>query len=110
MRWGCTVPRPTELPAVVTGWFRRREQGEAPFLIVLVIELLAIGYAAGVPEHWLRAVGGVVLGLVVAGLFRAWLPDAQAGLLRVRRKSFDVACYWGFALLTVMFALALPQR
>jgi hypothetical protein len=31
-------------------------------------------------------------------------------MLRVRRRSFDVACYWSFAALAMIFALALPQR
>jgi len=97
----------------MTSWFRRNQsedEDEFPFLIVLIIEVVAIGYAAAEPAHWLRAVGGMVVGLAVAGLFRLVLTDERVGLLRVRRRGFDVACYWGFGLLALAFALALPQR
>ena len=31
-------------------------------------------------------------------------------MLRVRRRCFDVACYWGFGALALLVALGLPQR
>ena len=62
------------------------------------------------PQHWLRAVGVLTAGMGLAGLFRLLLSDEQAGMLRVRRRSFDVACYWGFGLLAILVALGLPQR
>ncbi|UQX87845.1 DUF3017 domain-containing protein [Jatrophihabitans telluris] len=83
---------------------------EVPFLLVLTCELAAVCYALAAPQHWLRAVGGITIGLALAGVFRLALSNEQAGLLRVRRRAFDVACYWGFGLLAVVFALSLPQR
>jgi hypothetical protein len=91
-------------------WFHSKDLKEIPFLLVMAIELGALAYAAAAPQHWLRAVGGMVVGLAVAGLFRLVLGNEQAGLLRVRSRTFDVACYWGFGVLTVTFAVALPQR
>jgi hypothetical protein len=91
-------------------WFHSQDLKDVPFLIVLIIEGAAVAYAAAAPQHWLRAVGFVTVGMAVAGLFRLLLSNDQAGLLRVRRRTFDVACYWGFGLLAITFALLLPQR
>ncbi len=83
---------------------------EAPFLVVLVVEVAAVGYSLVAPQHWLRAVAVMAIGLFAGGLFRALLSNDQAGLLRVRRKSFDVACYWVLAAAAILLAVALPQR
>lgn len=89
---------------------RSRDLKEAPFGLVLLIELGAVFSVMVAPQHWLRAVGAITVGMAVAGCLRLVLSDEQAGLLRVRRRTFDVACYWGFGLLATVFALALPQR
>jgi uncharacterized membrane protein YdcZ (DUF606 family) len=87
-----------------------RDLKELPFGVVLLIELAAVLSVALAPQHWLRAVAGMTVGLLVAGLLRMVLSDEQAGLLRVRRRSFDVACYVGLAVLTFAVAVTLPQR
>ncbi len=87
-----------------------RDLKEIPFAVVLLIELAAVASVALAPQHWLRAVAGMTAGLLVGGLLRLVLTNEQAGLLRVRRRSFDVACYWGLAVLTFTVAVALPQR
>ena len=87
-----------------------RDLKEIPFGVVLLIELAAVLSVGLAPQHWLRAVAGMTAGMLVAGLLRLVLSDEQAGLLRVRRRSFDVACYWGLAVLTFAVAVALPQR
>ena len=66
-----------------------------PFGLVLLIELAGVFSVAIAPQHWLRAVGVLAAGLAVAGFLRLVLSDEQAGLLRVRRRSFDVACLLG---------------
>lgn len=95
---------------MMDGGFPSRDLKEIPFAVVLLIELAAVLFVAIAPQHWLRAVAGMTFGLVVAGFFRLTLTNEQAGLLRVRRRTFDVACYWGLALLTFAVAVALPQR
>jgi hypothetical protein len=92
----------------MVAWFHSRDLKEAPFLIVLLIEAIAIGSAAAAPQHWLRAVTGMAVGMAVAGFFRLVLSDDQAGLLRVRRRNFDVAFYWGLSVLTFAFAIKIP--
>jgi len=91
-------------------WLHSRDLGEAPFGLVLLIELAGICSVAIAPQHWLRAVGVLSIGMLVAGLLRLLLSDEQAGLLRVRRRSFDVACYWALGMMAIIVALALPQR
>lgn len=94
----------------MTSWLPGRDLKELPFGVVLLIELTAVLSVALAPQHWLRAVGGMTVGMLVAGFFRLTLSNEQAGLLRVRRRAFDVACYWGLAVLTFLVAVALPQR
>jgi len=91
-------------------WFHSRRLSELPFGLVLLVELGGLVAVAVAPQHWLRAVGVLTAGMGLAGLFRLVLSDEQAGMLRVRRRSFDVTCYWGFGLLTILVALGLPQR
>ena len=45
----------------------------------------------------------------VAGLLRLVLSDQQAGLLRVRHRTFDVAFYWGIGLAAFVFGVAVPS-
>jgi Protein of unknown function (DUF3017) len=88
----------------------RDDLHEAPFGLVLLIELVGVCSVFLAPQHWLRAVGVLAAGVLVAGLLRLVLSDEQAGLLRVRRRSFDVACYWLLGVFTIVVALGLPQR
>lgn len=94
----------------MTSLFHSRDLKEIPFGVVLLIEVAGAASVAVAPQHWLRAVGVMSIGMAVGGLFRLVLSNEQAGLLRVRRRTFDVACYWGFGLLALIVALALPQR
>jgi hypothetical protein len=94
----------------MTSWLPGRDLKEIPFGVVLLIELAAVLSVALAPQHWLRAVGGMTVGMLVAGFFRLTLSDEQAGLLRVRRRAFDVACYWGLAVFTFLVAVALPPE
>ncbi|HEV2887083.1 MAG TPA: DUF3017 domain-containing protein [Jatrophihabitans sp.] len=94
----------------MASWIPSRDLKEVPFGVVLLIELGAVLSVALAPQHWLRAVGVMTVGLLVAGFFRLTLTNEQAGLLRVRRRTFDVACYWGLAVFTFAVAVALPQR
>jgi Protein of unknown function (DUF3017) len=83
---------------------------EFPFGMVLLIELTGICWVLLAPQHWLRAVGVLSVGMLVAGTLRLVLSSEQAGLLRVRRRSFDVACYWALGVFAIVVALGLPQR
>lgn len=90
--------------------WRQQNLRNAPFWTVLTIEVGALVYTAISPQHWLRAVGVMSIGLFLAAIARGSLTDEQAGSLRVRRRSFDVLSYLVFGVLAVTFGLALPQR
>ena len=60
-------------------------------------------------DHWLRGVGVVGAALIGAGLLRASLSDVQAGLLVVRRRPFDVACYLLLGGTIIGVGLVLPH-
>lgn len=77
-------------------------------LVVLACALGGLGYAAVVPEHWLRGVLVMAGGMVLAGLFRLMLPARQAGLLAVRGRLVDVLCYAGVGVALWFVGLALP--
>lgn len=83
---------------------------ETPFGLVLLIELIGVFSVFLAPQHWLRAVGVLAAGMLVAGFLRLVLTNEQAGLLRVRGRPFDVACYWGLGVFAIVVALGLPQR
>ena len=89
---------------------RDRDLRELPFGVVLLIELAGVCSVFIAPQHWLRAVGVLAIGMLVAGALRLVLSNEQAGLLRVRRRSFDVACYWVLGVFAIVVALGLPQR
>jgi uncharacterized membrane protein YadS len=91
-------------------WIHSRELREYPFSVVLLIELVAVFSLMAAPQHWLRAIAGMAAGMVVAGLLRLTLSNDQAGLLRVRRRAFDVACYWALGIFAFAFGLILFQR
>lgn len=77
-----------------------------PILLVLSVVLVAVGY--GVLGHWRRASVGVGAAMLLAGGLRLVLPKEVAGLLVVRRKSFDVACYLLLGLAIAVVAFVVP--
>jgi hypothetical protein len=91
-------------------WFHSRDLKEVPFLVVLLIEAVAISSAAAAPQHWLRAVIGMSIGMCLGGFLRLVLSNDQAGLLRVRRKAFDVTFYWALGVAAFAFGVAVPGR
>ncbi|HEU5268639.1 MAG TPA: DUF3017 domain-containing protein [Jatrophihabitans sp.] len=96
----------------MTGWPRPhdRDLREIPFGVVLLFELAGVFSVFIAPQHWLRAVGVLATGMLVAGFFRLLLSNEQAGLLRVRSRPFDVACYWVLGVFAIVVALGLPKR
>ena len=67
--------------------------GRVLFGLVLAVVAAGLAYLGLAPEHWLRGVFVIAVGLAVGGVARAVLPSASAGPLAVRGRVFDVACY-----------------
>lgn len=70
---------------------RSRLPAYAPAAVVFLIA--AAGLLRVLMEHWRQ--GGVLLGgaLLVAAALRTVLDDETAGLLAIRSRVLDVACY-----------------
>lgn len=66
-------------------------------LIVLVLGVIGLAYAAAFPRHWLRGVLILALAMALGAAFRVALPARQAGLLAVRSRFVDALCYLGAA-------------
>jgi hypothetical protein len=79
-----------------------------PIVLVVALGATGIGYSAAVPVHWLRGVLLLAAACGLAGVFRLLLPVRQAGLLAVRGRVADVACYLGLAAAISVLGLALP--
>jgi hypothetical protein len=80
-----------------------------PFEVVLIVVVAGFVIALSSPSHWLRAVVVVGAALLLAGVLRAVLPSAQAGLLCVRSRIFDIVCYLGLGALVISFGALVPR-
>jgi hypothetical protein len=63
------------------------------FLVVLVVLAAAFGYLIVEPGRWGRTSGVVAVAVLLAGVLRAVLPAGRVGMLAVRSRWFDAACY-----------------
>lgn len=95
----------TSIPVTV----RQTLSSNLPFVVVLSIVAAGILYATVVPEHWLRGVVVTAIGVLVAGTCRLALSDRRAGLLRVRNRIFDAACYFTLGGALILFGSLLPR-
>lgn len=77
-----------------------------PLALCLAIVLVAVVF--GFLEHWRRASMTVALAMGAAGAFRLILPRQTAGLLVVRRRTFDVIVYLGAAVAIAVVAFVVP--
>jgi hypothetical protein len=72
---------------------RPRMRAQAPFVTVLAIALLSFLYLLVQPAHWRRGTSILAIAMLLAGAFRLILSRPRAGLLAVRTRWFDAACY-----------------
>ena len=82
---------------------------ELPFVLsalVVAVGLLMVSFAS---NHWLRGVLVIAGGFGAAALLRLVLPQEWAGLLAIRRRSFDVFCFAVVSVLAVIFGVLLPR-
>lgn len=77
--------------------------------VTLVLAIAAVGMLRVLTQHWRQ--GAVLLGgalLVAAGL-RVLLPDDRVGLLAIRSRPIDVACYTAFGVVMVALAVTITR-
>jgi hypothetical protein len=63
------------------------------FLVVVAVLAAAFGYLIVEPGRWGRTSGVVAVAVLLAAVLRAVLPVSRVGLLAVRSRWFDAACY-----------------
>jgi hypothetical protein len=84
---------------------RQTLRHEMAFVLVLAITLIGLTSVVVASQHWLRGVLIIASAFVVAGVARALLSDRRAGLLAVRGRMFDVACYFLLGGATIGFGV-----
>lgn len=88
---------------------QRAIRDEVPFATVLFIVAFGFGYTFLASGHWLRGVSVMAFGMGVAAVLRMALPNGKAGLLVVRSRVFDTACYLGLGVAVFGFGILVPQ-
>ncbi len=71
-------------------------------MLVVAIAALRIGQ-----YHWRQGAALIGGALMLAGLLRAALPDAKAGLLAIRGKPVDVLTYGALSVLILFIAFTI---
>ena len=66
---------------------------QVAFLVVLLLLGVAFAYLIVDPDRWWRGSDVFSAGMLLAGLLRTVLPVRRVGLLAVRSRWLDVACY-----------------
>ncbi|MBB3678157.1 DUF3017 domain-containing protein [Modestobacter versicolor] len=76
--------------------------------LLLVIVMVGLGLLLVAVERWRSGLLLMALGLVVAGLFRMFLPVRRIGFLAVRSRPVDVTLTLGVGLAVALIVLAIP--
>jgi hypothetical protein len=85
---------------------RQTLHDEAAFAAVLLVAIIGLTSVLVASQHWLRGVLIIASSLLVAAAARGTLSDRRAGLLAVRSRMFDVACYLVLGGTTIGFGVA----
>jgi Protein of unknown function (DUF3017) len=70
--------------------------------------ICAIGLVLTLFDGWRAGLVLFACGVLAAGAFRLVLSDDRAGLLRVRRRTFDVVMLLAIGTVVLALALAVP--
>ena len=87
----------------------RRLRNQAPFLVVFGIVAAVVVYLTVAPGHWRRGTATIALAMLVGAALRFFLPDRQAGFLRVRGRYLDTFCYAALGVLILIVDLRLQN-
>jgi hypothetical protein len=87
-----------------TEW-RRRIRAHLPFLVVLLVAVIAFGRIG--LQHWREGTTELGLALLLAGALRASLTRTAAGLLAVRSRRVDIVTYVLFGLVVIAVSLTI---
>lgn len=83
----------------------RARFAQLPFAVVLLV--VAVAAVRIVQYHWREGTALIGAALLLAGVLRAVLPTARAGLLAIRGKVVDIVTYAGLAAAVLYVALTI---
>ncbi len=78
------------------------------FIYVAMAVAVAVGLGLALTGTWRQGITVTGAALVVAGGFRALVPERMAGLLRVRRRTSDTAALVGLGVALVVLSRMIP--
>ena len=82
--------------------------GGVIYLVVLGAALIGVGIAAS--GAWRTGVSWLAVALIGAAVARVVLPDDNAGMLRVRRKSLDAVILIGAGVALLLLVAPIPNQ
>lgn len=88
----------------------RRPQTIGGAVYLLVVGMAVTGLAIVAAGAWRTGVSWMGAGLLVGALARVVLPERRAGMLRVRRKSVDVAMLTLAGVTLIVLAIVIPNQ
>ena len=88
----------------------RRPQTFGGVVYLIVVGMAVTGLAIVVVGAWRTGVSWMGAGLLFGSLFRLVLPERRAGMLRVRRKSVDVALLALSGAALIVLAIVIPDQ
>jgi len=77
--------------------------------LVISVAVASVGLLVTVVDGWRDGVVLFACGVLLAGVLRLLLSDDQAGLLRVRRRPFDVLALFGMGAAVLVLGLLVPD-
>jgi multisubunit Na+/H+ antiporter MnhB subunit len=88
----------------------RRPQTFGGAVYLGVLGLTLVGLVITIAGAWRTGVSWIGSGLVLAAAARLVLPEHRAGMLRVRRKSLDVAMLALAGVALIVLAIIVPNQ
>lgn len=88
----------------------RRPQTFGGVVYLIVVGMAVTGLAIVVVGAWRTGVSWMGAGLLFGSLFRLVLPERRAGMLRVRRKTVDVALLALSGAALIVLAIVIPDQ
>ena len=88
----------------------RRPQTFGGMVYLAVVAVTVVGVVVAVLGPWRTGVSWMGAALVAASGFRLVLPERRAGMLRVRRKTSDVAMLAVAGVGLIVLALIVPNQ
>lgn len=77
---------------------------------LVVVAVTAVGLLITVLGPWRRGIMVIGIGLLFAAVMRLALPEADAGMLRVRRRWADVLMMVGVGVTMIVLANVIPNQ